>query len=282
MKICLKRKIKLLPIISAEQRSGERRSIKGVILGKSGIGKTSLLWTLPAESTLFIDLEAGDLAVEGWQGDILRPRTWVECRNIAAFIGGANPSIRNEQCYSQAHFNAICQQYGERPDALDKYETIFIDSITVASRLSLQWCKGQPQATSQKTGKPDIRGAYGLHAQEMIAWITQLQYVQNKNIWLVGILDEKEDDFGNTNFAPQIEGTKTSLELPGIIDQLITMAELSNQEGKKYRAFICQTINKWNYPAKDRSGRLEMVEIAHLGQLMEKIKQPNERKLTYE
>ena len=57
-----------LPIISADQRLAEPRGIKGCIFGKSGIGKTSLLWTIEPESTLFFDLEAGDLAIEGWSG----------------------------------------------------------------------------------------------------------------------------------------------------------------------------------------------------------------------
>jgi superfamily II DNA or RNA helicase len=35
-----------LPIITADQRLAEPRGIKGCIFGKSGIGKTSLLWTL--------------------------------------------------------------------------------------------------------------------------------------------------------------------------------------------------------------------------------------------
>lgn len=64
-----------LPIITADQRLSEPRGIKGCIFGKSGIGKTSLLWSLNATTTLFMDLEAGDLAIEGWQGDTIRPRT---------------------------------------------------------------------------------------------------------------------------------------------------------------------------------------------------------------
>ncbi len=55
-----------LPIISADQRLAETRGIKGCIFGVSGIGKTSLLWFLDPQSTLFFDLEAGDLAIEGW------------------------------------------------------------------------------------------------------------------------------------------------------------------------------------------------------------------------
>ena len=262
-----------LPIISADQRLAERRGIKGVILGKSGIGKTTLLLSMAAEVTLFMDMEAGDLAVERWPGDTIRPRTWDDCRDFAVFIGGPNPALREDQYYSQAHYDRVLPKYGD-PGALAKYETIFIDSITVAGRLCFQWCKGQPQAISDKTGKPDLRGAYGLHGQEMIAWITHLQHTRDKNLWFVGILDEKTDDFNRRYFAAQIEGSKTGLELPGIVDQVITMAEMKPEEGPSYRAFVCHTLNPWGYPAKDRSGRLTMIEEPHLGRLMDKIKQP--------
>lgn len=272
-----------LPIISADERLAEKRGVKGCIFGKSGIGKTSLLWTLPPEKTLFFDLEAGDLAIEGWAGDAIRPRTWQECRDFAVFIGGPNPALREDQPYSQAHFDAVKERFGD-PAAIGKYDTVFVDSITVAGRLCFQWCKGQPQAFSDKTGKPDTRGAYGLHGQEMIAWLTHLQHARGKNIWFVGILDEKLDDFNRRFFQPQIEGSKTGLELPGIVDQVITMAELRTDDGTPYRAFVCHTLNPYGFPAKDRSGRLDMIEEPHLGRLMEKIAgaaRPAAERLTY-
>jgi hypothetical protein len=262
-----------LPIISADQRLAEKRGIKGCIFGKSGIGKTSLLWTLDAQSTLFFDLEAGDLAIEGWSGDSIRPKTWPECRDFAVFIGGPNPALRDDQVYSQSHYDAVCERFGN-PAELDRYETIFIDSITVAGRLCFQWCKGQPQAFSERSGKPDMRGAYGLHGQEMIAWLTHLQHTRNKNIWFVGILDERIDDYNRKVFSPQIDGSKTGLELPGIVDQVIAMAELKDEDGNPFRAFINHTLNQWGYPAKDRSGRLDAIEEPHLGRLMAKIKSP--------
>ena len=260
-----------LPIISADQRLAEKRGIKGCIFGKSGIGKTSLLWTLDAPSTLFFDLEAGDLAIEGWSGDSIRPKTWPECRDFAVFIGGPNPALRDDQVYSQSHYDAVCERFGD-PTELERYETIFIDSITVAGRLCFQWCKGQPQAFSERSGKPDMRGAYGLHGQEMIAWLTHLQHTRNKNIWFVGILDERIDDYNRKLFTPQIDGSKTGLELPGIVDQVIAMAELKDEDGNPFRAFINHTLNQWGYPAKDRSGRLDAIEEPHLGRLMAKIK----------
>ena len=262
-----------LPIITADQRLAEPRGIKGCIFGKSGIGKTSLLWTLDPARTLFMDLEAGDLAIEGWPGDSIRPRTWAECRDFAVFIGGANPSLRDEQPYSPAHHAAVCQKFGD-PAALDRYDTIFVDSITVAGRLCFQWCKGQPEALSEKTGKPDVRGAYGLHGREMIAWLTHLQHTRAKNVIFVGILDEKLDDFNRKVFVPQIDGSKTGLELPGIVDEVLTLTSLPDDKGVPQRVFVCHTQNRWGYPAKDRSGRLDLLEPPHLGQLIEKIRQP--------
>jgi len=273
-----------LPIITADQRLAEHRGIKGVIFGPSGIGKTSLLWTLTASTTLFFDLEAGDLAIEGLAIDAIRPRTWTECRDFAVFIGGPNPALRDEQVYSTAHYAAVCKKFGE-PSVLEKYDTVFIDSITVAGRLCFQWCKGQPEAHSEKTGKPDVRGAYGLHGREMIAWLTHLQHTRGMNVWFVGILDQKLDDFNRKVFSPQIDGSKTGLELPGIVDQVITMTDIAGGDGSPQRGFVCHTLNPWGFPAKDRSGRLAMVEPPHLGKLMEKIRGPlipADRPLTYE
>ena len=262
-----------LPIISAEQRLAEKRGVKGVLVGKAGIGKTSQLWTLPADTTLFFDLEAGDLSIEGWAGDTIRPRTWQECRDFAVFIGGPNPALRPDQAYSQAHFDAVCAQFGD-PGVLTRYDTVFIDSITVAGRLCLQWCKGQPQAYSEKTGKPDNRGAYGLLGQELVGWLSHLQHTRQKSVWFVGILDEKLDDFNRKVFSLQIDGSKAGLELPGIVDEVITLADIKPAEGPAYRAFVCHTLNDWGYPAKDRSGRLDPLEPPHLGQLMAKIQGP--------
>ena len=262
-----------LPLILADQRLAERRGIKAAIFGTSGIGKTSLLWTLNPGTTLFFDLEAGDLAIEGWSGDTIRPRTWEECRDFAVFIGGPNPAIPDGRPYSQRHYNDAVAKYGD-PGAIDKYASIFVDSITVAGRLCFQWAKEQPEAFSEKTGKSDIRGAYGLHGREMIGWITHLQHTRAKDVFFVGILDEKLDDFNRKIFVPQIDGAKTGLELPGIVDEVLTMTEMADAANVLHRVFVCQTMNPWGYPAKDRSGRLDLVEEAHLGRLIARIAEP--------
>ena len=259
-----------LRIITADERLAEARGVKAAILGKPGIGKTWLLNTTAATTTLFIDLEAGDLAVQGWPGASIRPRTWEECRDIALFLAGPNPALRDDQPYAAVQYDRVIREYGD-PHSMDHYQTLFIDSITAAGRLCFQWCRGQPEAFSERTGRPDIRGAYGLHGREMIAWLTHLQHARARNVVFVGILDEKLDDFNRKVFSLQIDGSKTSLELPGIVDEVLTLAEIKDQSGAPYRALVCQTINPWGYPAKDRSGRLDLLEPPNLTGLFAKI-----------
>ena len=258
-----------LPIITADERLREKTGVKLVLLGKSGIGKTSQLKTLPESSTLFIDLEAGDLAVRDWRGDCVRPATWPEFRDLVVFLAGPNPALPADAPFSEAHYRHVCERYGD-PAQLTKYDTYFVDSITVLSRLALTWAKTQPQAYSERTGKPDTRGAYGLLGQELIGALTHLQHARGKHVVFVAILDERTDDFNRKVFVPQIEGAKTASELPGIVDEVVTLAELKTDEGELYRAFVCHTLNPWGYPAKDRSGRLELIEPPNLAALIAK------------
>ena len=40
----------------------------------------------------------------------------------------------------------------------------------------MAWAKTRPEAFSDKTGKPDTRGAYGLLAREVIGLLKHLQH----------------------------------------------------------------------------------------------------------
>lgn len=272
-----------MKIISATERLAQKAGIKGIIVGPAGIGKTSLLYTLDPDKTLFVNAEAGELSVQEWSGDMIRLRTWTDARNLAAVVGGANPAYAPDESYSQAHYEAAAAALGT--NAFDKYDTVFIDSITEVSRLCFAWSKQQPESFSERTGKPDTRGTYGLLGREMVGWLKQFQHCPRHNIWLVGLLNEVKDDFGRISHVMQVEGAKTGLEAPGITDQVISMVQVTPEEGQPYRAFVTQAVNPWGYPAKDRSGRLDLIEEPHLGKLMAKISlpaKPASERLSYE
>lgn len=257
-----------LKIISADERMAEKTSPKGIIAGEHGIGKTSLLWTLPQEETLFINIEAGGLAAQTWHGDDIRPETWQECLDIACIFGGPDPSKRKDQNYSQAHYDYLCKELPEIVEKRDKYRIHFWDSISVASRLCWQWATGQPDAFNSE-GAKDTRGAYGLIGRDIVEWITHIQHTKEKIVWIACGLDP-QDDFTHP-WKLQIEGAQAANKLPGIFDEVISMVMMDDPEGEPYRAFVTSLVNPWKYPAKDRSGCLEMVEPPHLGNLIKKI-----------
>lgn len=256
-----------LQIITADQRAAERSGVKGLILGPYGVGKTTLLRTLDPATTLFVDGEAGDLAVQDVPADTIRPLTWPDCRDLAAFIGGPNPALPDHAPYSKAHFDSITANFA--PDMLNKYETIFVDSITKLSRLCLQWASQQPDAFNAQ-GKQDLRGAYGLLGREMLGFVTQLQHARGKNVIFTCAMEQTKDDFGRLVWEPHIEGSKTGRELPGIVDEVISYILIDFGDGKPVRAFVTNKDNEHGVPAKDRSGRLEPIEEPHLGKLIAK------------
>jgi hypothetical protein len=254
-----------MQIISADERLRERRGAKALIVGPTGIGKTTLLRGLDPKRTLFLDIEAGDLSVLDLPVDTVRLDDWATARDIAVRIGGPNKSFPPTACYSPARFEAVG---GALPD-LDRYQTIFVDSLTALTRLSFRWAEQQPESFSERTGKKDVRGAYGLHAREMILWLNQLQHARAKHVVFVGILERVVDEFNRGEWQLQAEGSKTSRELPAIVDQIITYQFLIFGDDKPAtRGFVCTSPNAWCYPAKDRSGRLDQIEQPDRGKLL--------------
>jgi replication-associated recombination protein RarA len=74
-----------MKITNMQDISNADKSVKMVIFGGFGIGKTSLLKTLE-EPTLCLDFEAGLLSVQDWCGDVLAVQTWEEARLLRNFL----------------------------------------------------------------------------------------------------------------------------------------------------------------------------------------------------
>ena len=131
-------------IISAANRTAAPRGAKALIVGPTGVGKTSLLRTLELSDTLFIDVEAGDLAVQDLAVDTYRPRTWPQCRDLAVVLAGPNPAVPADAVYSEAHHSAAMAELDE--PAPEIWKNYFFDSLTAIGRLCFAWASQQPEA----------------------------------------------------------------------------------------------------------------------------------------
>jgi hypothetical protein len=189
--------------------------------------------------------------------------------NLAAVIGGPNLALPSTSAYSAAHHAQVAAD----PEVarFADHQTYFFDSLTAMSQLCRIHCEQLAEAVNDR-GKRDTRAVYGLLANHMLGWLRQVHHAHGRNIVLVAILERSTDDFNTPAWSPQFEGQKTARELPLIVDQIVTMTWIDFGDGKPpVRSFVCVSPNPWNFPAKDRSGKLEQLEPPDLGKLLAKI-----------
>ncbi|MBP7003522.1 ATP-binding protein [Amaricoccus sp.] len=271
-----------LRIISADERlSAASNKTSFAIFGPPGIGKTTLLTTLPEDDTVCLDLEAGLKSVQDWKGASIPVRSFADFRDLAVLIGGADPAQDAASWYSAPHFEHV--RAAHRDSGIEAFlatkSIVFVDSITDLTRQAMLYARQQPEAISERSGKPDVRGAYGLLGREVIQALKHLQHAPGKTVIFVGVLEKVTDEFGTVTWQPQMEGTKAARELPGIVDQVVSMHLFSKDaegawaldERSTERRLVCRAGNPYGLPAKDRSGRLDMTEPPDLGRLLAKI-----------
>ena len=269
-------------IVTADERlSSAHNKTSMAIFGPPGSGKTFTLKSLPPADTVCLDLEAGMKSVQDWSGGSIPVRSFTDFRDLAVLIGGTDPAVDPNAWYSAHHHQHVRSIYAGTgvEEYLASKSIVFVDSITDLTRQAMAYARQQPEAFSERTGKPDIRGAYGLLGREVIQALKHLQHAPGKTVIFVGVLEKVTDEFNTVTWQPQMEGSKAGRELPGIVDQVMSLHLFARDgegnfvldERATERRLVCRAGNPFGLPAKDRSGRLDVTEPPDLGALLAKI-----------
>lgn len=213
----------------------------GLVIGQSGIGKTSLLRTIPANEPVFVvSAEAGLLCVR----DLVQSGqvTGVEVENFADLA----------EVY--AHLSS---------PAAAGFKWVFIDSLTEIAARCVEAMKAKYPSRS------DSFPMWGEYSEKMTSLVKAYRDLTRFNV-IFTCLDSVEKDEQNKRYVgPAISGSALKERLPSWFDEVFYMVSLPDAEGKESRLLITQPWER--YPGKDRSGKLHIVEQPDLSAIKTKI-----------
>lgn len=212
------------------------------IYGCSGMGKTSCVRTLPHSSTIILDAESGIASLQNTNIDVIS----LSKDDNGVFVP---EDKRYERLQS---FNSFLQQ----PQTLAKYKYVFIDSLTEIAQ------------NIQKTMSQRFTGfqAWGEYTKAMIDLLKFYRDLGHYTIIFTALEGRIEDADGASFAYPDIGGKKAKEYVLPQFDEVFRM--IADQD--KNRMFVTRTTAKTQ--AKDRSGKLEELEPANLGEVLKKMR----------
>ena len=214
--------------------------ITALVIGRAGIGKTSLLKTIE-EPVCTLSAEAGLLCVRDL---VVAGRvTGVEIRSLSEF---------------QEALTAL-----KTPDWQANFKWVFIDSLTeIAARCVEDYQRRYPD-------KKDSFNLWGGYTDTMTALIKSFRDLTAYNVVFTSLETVEFDEVKRRFIAPDINGRQLKERLTSYFDEVFYMTTLPNEAGEEQRVFFTQP--RPGLPGKDRSGRLDPVEHPNLAAVKAKI-----------
>lgn len=215
----------------------------GIVIGQAGIGKTSLLRTIPAdERACVLSAEAGLLCV----------RDMVVAKRVEGF-----------EISSFAEMAEAYQLLATNADAKSRYKWVFIDSLTEISARCVE------AMVAKYPNKADSMKLWGEYNDKMTQLIKGFRDLSGYNVVFTCLEGIEKDDMNRRFSAPMISGSSLKDRLPSYFDEVLYMTSLKTGEGQEQRVFVTQPYER--FQGKDRSGKLNVTEAPNLGAIKAKI-----------
>lgn len=207
--------------------------VKMLIYGQSGIGKTSLLGTMPAAETLIVSAESGLLCLADKAIDVTEVKSYDAVRAVYAYLA------KNED--------------------EGKYKYIAIDSLTEISDLLVKHLK----AKDEYKNPSNVLKMWGEFSDTMIGLVKAFRDLPRHVAF--SALSDDVNDGGIITKHPLISGNKAQKLLSSFFDEVFYLS--INQDNE--REVFTQPTH--SFIAKDRSGKLASFEAPDLTQIIAKI-----------
>jgi len=225
--------------IKIQSTSQSVNSVKALIFGESGVGKTKLAATAP--TPLILNAEGGLLSLAGDNLDSVDIKTVKDVMDVYEFIT-------------------------ESADA-KKYETIILDSVSDVAEVYL---------STLKKKFTDPRQAYGVLADDVGDMIRAFRDIKHKHVYFIAKAGRVEDENGIGEIKSIMPGKTLTNGLPFFFDEVMALRIGKLEDKSTYR--YLQTSGTVGYKCKDRSGALDLQEEPDLTKLFHKIIQYTNKK----
>lgn len=206
--------------------------VKLLVYGNAGVGKTSLIPTLP--TPVVFSAEGGLLSIADADVSFVEVSSYDTLMEAYKWVTGS--------------------------DEAKHFESIALDSISEIAEVVLN---------HEKKIAKDPRQAYGAMQEQMSDIIRAFRDIPNKHVYFTAKCEKATDETGRILYAPSMPGNKTGQQLPYFFDEVLALRVEKDQEGNAQRALMCDSDGIWQ--AKDRSGKLDTWEAPDLGAIIAKI-----------
>jgi hypothetical protein len=225
-------------------KSFSSNQIKILVIGSSGDGKTFLASTTEDHSrTLVINAENGLLTLHDFDIPVI---------DISQEEPAENKIKKLVEIY----------QYLKTDEAQEKYDWIFIDSLTEISQILVQGLK------TKYPDKKDGLNLWGEYAEKIVNLIKSFRDLKGYHVVMTSLQAMDKDEHQRMFFGVDMNG-KVSQRCPAFFDEVFTLRAFETEEGEFKRALQTQPFD--GYLAKDRSGKLDRFEPCNLAAVKAKM-----------